>query len=65
MSIENEAKESNHKNRIMKTLETRNPNIKRTIFLAPLRVSLPSSSLLSFGVSHVNILEAFLVRKPG
>jgi len=26
MSIENEAKESNHKNRIMKTLETRNPN---------------------------------------
>jgi hypothetical protein len=65
MSIENEAKESNHKNRIMKTLETRNPNIKRTIFLVPLRVSFPSSSLLSFGVSHVNILEAFLVRKPG
>jgi hypothetical protein len=49
ISRENKAKEPNHKNRIMKTLETRNPNIKRTIQLVSIRVSFPSSALLSLG----------------
>jgi hypothetical protein len=49
----------------MKTQNPRNPNIKRTIRLASIRVSFPSFFLFSFGVPHANILEAFLVRKPG